>query len=122
MKRKLKIMTIVFLFIGIGLVLAVCIFLNQTQFGKNPDRVYFEVARNSPNFIDGEFRNQIPTPLFTDDSSVFSVIMKSLFTKPDRLVPAMPLPSVKTDLCVIRISSYGWAIHPIICNLPARGY
>lgn len=98
MKRKLKIMTIVFLFIGIGLVLAVCIFLNQTQFGKNPDRVYFEVARNSPNFIDGEFRNQIPTPLFTDDSSVFSVIMKSLFTKPDRLVPAMPLPSVKTDL------------------------
>ncbi len=98
MKRKLKIMTIVFLFVGIGLVLAVCIFLNQTQFGKNPDRVYFEVARNSPHFVDGEFRNQIPTPLFTDDSSVFSVIMKSLFTKPDRLVPVMPLPSVKTDL------------------------
>lgn len=57
MKRKLKIMTIVFLFVGIGLVLAVCIFMNQTQFGKNPDRVYFEVARNSPHFVNGEFRN-----------------------------------------------------------------
>ncbi len=91
-------MAVIFLSVGICLILAACVFMNRTEFGKNPEGMYLEAVRNSPNFREGEFRNLIPTPLFTDDSTVFSVIIKSLFMKQDKLVPAETLPAVKTDL------------------------
>lgn len=86
------------LLICAGLVLGAYTFLNRTEFGKNPEESHYETLKKSPRFIDGEFRNAVPTPMFTDDSTVFSGIVKSIFTSKERLVPEMAVPSVKTDL------------------------
>lgn len=98
MKRKLKKMILVFLAVCASLVLCACAFMNRTEFGKHPEGTRLEAIRKSPNFADGEFKNQIPTSLFTDDSTTFSVIVKSLFTPKERLVPDKPIPTAKTDL------------------------
>lgn len=84
-----------------GLVLGTCVFLNRIEFGKNPEGNHYETLEKSPRFIDGEFRNAVPTPMFTDDSTVFSVIVKSIFIPKERLVPAMTVPSMKTDLFLL---------------------
>ena len=98
MMRKLKIMMASLLLICAVLVLGTCAFLNRMEFGRNPQGNHYEILKKSPRFIEGEFRNPVPTPLFTDDSTVFSVIVKSIFTPKERLVPDMAVPSVKTDL------------------------
>lgn len=98
MKWKLKKMILVLFVVGVSLMLCVCAFMNRIEFGKYPEGERLDAIRKSPNFANDEFKNQIPTPLFTDDSTTFSVIMKSMFTPKERLVPEKPIPTVKTDL------------------------
>ncbi len=86
------------LLILIVLFSAVFAFLYQTRFGKNPEGTRLERIRQSGNYVDGKFMNQLETPLFTSDDSVIAVLLKGLVTSKERLVPKGMVPSVKTDL------------------------
>ena len=69
-----------FLFIAIILFLGIFAFFNQPGFGKNPEGKRLETIRQLKNYVNGKFRNQEETPLFTSDDSVISVILKGLVT------------------------------------------
>ena len=58
-----------------------------------------ERIQASPNYRDGMFRNQEPTPQFTGDSaSTKSTLWRFLTNKDTLRVPNAPIPAVKTDL------------------------
>lgn len=51
----------------------------------------------SPNFRNGSFQNQSPTPMMSPDASYFNVLLKFI-RKPKDVYPPGPLPSVRTNL------------------------
>ena len=58
-----------------------------------------ERIQASPNYRDGMFRNQLPTPQFTGDTaSTRSTLRRFLFGKDTLRVPQQPIPAVKTDI------------------------
>lgn len=70
----------------------------QPRFGKLPQGKELERLTQSPYYKDGSFQNPIPTPLFSQDVSTLSILVKSFLSRSERLVPEEPLPTVKTDL------------------------
>ena len=58
-----------------------------------------ERIQASPNYRDGMFQNQLPTPQFTGDTASARGTLWRFLTHRDTLrVPQTPLPAVKTDL------------------------
>ena len=58
-----------------------------------------ERIQASPNYRDGMFQNQEPTPQFTGDSaSTRSTLWRFLTNKDTLRVPQEPIPAIKTDL------------------------
>lgn len=83
----------------IGLVIAVIAllvltFLNNQVFGAEPNA---EDLKHSPNFTDGVFHNQSPTPVMREGASYIQLV-KDLLNKPKNNTPQKPLEVVKTDL------------------------
>ncbi|MDR2267820.1 MAG: MBL fold metallo-hydrolase [Holosporaceae bacterium] len=80
--------------------------LFPTRFGKLPDGWRLERIMASPNYVNGEFRNQIPTPMIVQKQSwisyswkyVLGHFWKYLLGSKNRLRPPRALPVVKTDL------------------------
>ncbi|MDL2283531.1 MBL fold metallo-hydrolase [Oxalobacter sp. OttesenSCG-928-P03] len=89
---------LVLLLLAASALLGACAFFNQTKFGKHPEGKDLDLIRQSPHYVDGEFRNLTPTPMFTDGSTVFSALLKSLFTVKQNPEPKNAVPSIKTDL------------------------
>ncbi len=74
-------------------------YLQQPKFGPSLGAIRNGRVLASPNYVKGAFRNQLPTPLFSDDSTFFSVLRANLTeAKPDGLRPPAPVPAVKTEL------------------------
>ncbi len=74
-------------------------YLQSPKFGSLPRGERLERVRKSPNFVGGAFRNAIPTPVLTNDSSFLSILFENAFgQKMPRLKPGSPIPAVKTDL------------------------
>lgn len=80
------------------LALGACAVINQPRFGKLPEDGRLERIMKSSDYKNGEFQNPIPTPLFSQDVSTFSVILSSYFDKNEQLIPDSPIPAIKTDL------------------------
>ena len=57
-----------------------------------------ERIQASPNYRDGMFQNQEPTPQFTGDESVMKQIWHFMTRPHPERVPHEPLPAIKTDL------------------------
>jgi len=98
MKRAVKYMVVSVFVVACGLVLAACVLVNHPKFGTAPEGARLEALRKSPNYVDGEFRNLIDTPKFTQDAGTFSILLNHMLHPPERLTPEQPIPSVKTDL------------------------
>lgn len=47
----------------------VCLFLNQPSFGRLPRGERLVRIERSPNFKDGEFKNECVTPMLTNDEN-----------------------------------------------------
>lgn len=93
MKTLLIILSIVLLLAGAGLAV-----LSHPAFGlwrmRQKERI-----QASPNYRDGMFQNQVPTPQFTGDSASTRGTLWRFLTNKDTLrVPQQPIPAVKTDL------------------------
>jgi L-ascorbate metabolism protein UlaG (beta-lactamase superfamily) len=97
MKKMTKILLLSLIVLG-SLFMGACAYIQHPKFGNLPEGERLEIIKRSPNYADGEFKNSVPTPMFTDDSNFVSVLLKNIFTKNEQLIPAAPLPSVKTDL------------------------
>lgn len=78
--------------------LGACAYLQHPKFGAYPEGERLEKIQRSPHHIDGEFRNLIDTPRFSDGNSMFSIFAGDLFKRFENLRPALAVPTVKTDL------------------------
>ena len=86
------------LFIFLLLFLFIVLFLDQPKFGKLPTGERLQRIKASPNFKNGAFQNQSPTPSFTEGATYLSVLKKFIFEKKERAKPTDLIPSIKTDL------------------------
>lgn len=86
--------------IGIVIILIVggCAFLNQPSFGRLPQGERLERIKRSPQYRNGEFHNQHATELMTSDKNRWQAMWNFLFSKPERLTPDIPVPTVRTNL------------------------
>ena len=84
--------------LAVLLSLGACAYLQHPKFGAYPEGERLEKIQRSPHHVDGEFRNLIDTPRFSDGNSMFSIFTGDLFKRFDNLRPALPIPTVKTDL------------------------
>ncbi len=75
--------------------------LSQAKFGKLPTGARLETIKKSPNYQNGAFQNQSPTPTFTNGATYFSVLKEFFFGKNSRAEPVGEIPSVKTDLMAL---------------------
>ena len=78
--------------------LGACAYLQHPKFGAYPEGERLEKIQRSPHHVDGEFRNLIDTPRFSDGNRMFSIFAGDLFKRFENLRPALPVPTVKTDL------------------------
>ncbi len=74
------------------------LFLKQAKFGAIPGNARLESIRRSPNFRNGEFQNQILTPMMTGEDGRLHTIGNFVFNRNKRLKPKGPIPSVRRDL------------------------
>lgn len=81
-----------------GLTGGTWIYAQHPKFGKLPDGAHLDTIKRSPNYGGEGFQNLVPTPILADDQSFVSAAIGSVFVKKDRPVPALPIPSLKTDL------------------------
>ncbi|BBO74225.1 MBL fold metallo-hydrolase [Desulfosarcina widdelii] len=86
------------LIVAICLALGACTVFDQPRFGKLPQGGRLDRIQGSSNYRDGKFQNRIPTPKFSTDVGLASVIWSGFFDKNDRLIPDSLVPVVKTDL------------------------
>jgi len=91
--------TIILLGVLVLLIVAVFAVLRHPAFGPY-SFVHRTSARctSSPNWRDGMFRNQQPTPQFTGNHNTLKAMWSMMRSRDNRRVPAEPLPAVKTDL------------------------
>jgi len=64
-----------------------------------------ERIQQSPNWRDGMFQNQEPTPQFTGNTNMFKAMWTMLTTRNSARIPSEPIPAVKTDLCALPTDS-----------------
>ena len=90
--------------IGIAITLAVAIAVGLLagtalrSFGRLPRGERKARIERSPNYRDGRFRNQLPTPTTTQDKGMLRNILDFLFARNPHVKPDRPLPAVKTNL------------------------
>lgn len=88
----------IFLFVLFLLILAGYTFMGRAPFGRLPEGERLTRIQQSPNYRDGKFQNQSPTPDLAEGVSYYAVLKEFLFNRHKRNVPAQPIPSIKTNL------------------------
>ncbi len=73
-------------------------FVLNAGFGKAPQGAQLSLVEQSPNYRDGQFHNQLPTPGFTGQKNMLAAWWDFLVTKRENARPLQPLPLVNTDL------------------------
>lgn len=72
--------------------------LRHPAFGRRMSAERKARIEASPNWRDGMFRNQVPTPQFTGGRNKFKAMRMLLKQRDSNRVPKEPIPAVKTDL------------------------
>ncbi len=89
---------VIFLSIVVLIGISVYLFVQQPQFGRMPSGERLAKIQQSPNYYEGSFKNQNPTPDLTEGVSYFAVLKEYLFSDKKRSTPLDSIPSTKTDL------------------------
>lgn len=92
----LIILSILFIF-----AIVVYLFMRQQKFGSISSGERMQKIIQSPNYINGKFQNQHPTPDLTEGATYFSVLREFFFQKSKRSKPSVVLPSKKTNLLTL---------------------
>ena len=88
--------TLIIILVVLLLITAVVAVLNHPCFGRRMGKERKARIEASPNWRNGQFQNQIPTPQLTGNTNWFSAIRKMM--KGENRVPKEPIRAVKTDL------------------------
>lgn len=78
-------------------------FVLNPGFGQRPQGEQLTRVEQSPQYRDGEFQNQLPTPGYTGQKSMLAAWWEFLTARRDNARPAQPLPLVKTDLASLPV-------------------
>ncbi|MHA4846383.1 MBL fold metallo-hydrolase [Flavitalea antarctica] len=89
---------IVFLLMVVSFSVIAFFYMKQDKFGQLAEGPRLERIRKSPNFRDGIFQNQHPTPQLTEGYGYMEVMYEFLFKHNARRKPVDKIPSMKTDL------------------------
>lgn len=98
----MKILLIVLAVISVIAIVGIII-LNHPCFGRRMSKERKARIEASPNYRDGQFQNQIPTPQFTGDKSMFGALWEFLSESKKDRVPTEAVPAVKTDLKALTV-------------------
>lgn len=98
----LKQVSITILSLIVLLAVVIYAYTRQEKFGQTPSGERLERVKRSPNYRDGQFRNQHHTPMLTEGYTYRGVMYNFLFGKQSRLSPEGPVPTMKTDLLALR--------------------
>lgn len=79
------------------LLVAIVAYLQLPKFGVNAKGARLAAIKQAPNYRNGEFTNEIATPLFTTDKGFMQILFENITNKTERLRPEQPLPAVHTD-------------------------
>ena len=95
-----KSMKILLILIAILFVIAivVVIVLNHPCFGRRMSKERKARIERSPNYRDGMFQNEIPTPQFTGNKNFLGAMWEFMTGGEKDKVPSEAIPAVKTDL------------------------
>ncbi len=94
MNKMVKILSAIVLFLTLTSMLV----LKQSRFGQIPRGERLERIKNSPNYVNGEFKNINETSVITTEKSRFKVMSDFMFRKKIRVTPEVNLPVVKTNI------------------------
>lgn len=97
MLQKLKKMIIYVLIFLVVVALGIYVFMQQAQFGQEPQGKRLERIQQSPYYKDGAFQNLSPTPALAEGVSYWDIIKAQFQTIPNK-EPLQTIPSIKTDL------------------------
>lgn len=105
MKRKRKMLNILYIVIGVAAVVATATFLfvNQRSFGHLPTGKRLERIKQSWHYKDGEWKNEVAMPQFTGDR--VKTLIDFFFGSAPRLRPDTALATVKTNLRALPLDS-----------------
>lgn len=85
----------------VGLIVLLAIgalaYVQHPKFGELPEGEHRAAIQQSPNYADGEFRNLVDTPLFTQDKSFMAVLLENLRESREKLSPASDIPARNLD-------------------------
>jgi L-ascorbate metabolism protein UlaG (beta-lactamase superfamily) len=90
------------LIIIVVLALGIFGYMQQPKFGKSATGERLERMKKSPNYKDGKFHNLHNTPALTEGYSYAGLLYEFFFKKKPHRVPADSIPSVKTDLRLLK--------------------
>ena len=93
----MKILLIILAVISVIAIIGVII-LNHPCFGRRMSKERKARIEASPNWRDGQFQNQIPTPQFTGNKSMFGALWEFLTDSKKDKTPKEAVPAVKTNL------------------------
>ncbi len=97
-RHKIKNKMYITLFTISLIIVAVIVYMHHPKFGKLPTGDRLERIRKSPNYKNGSFQNQSPTPIMAEGATFFSSAKEVFFGKRERVSPVDEIPSLKTDL------------------------
>lgn len=97
-KKKKKMVFIIILSVFLLCGLGVGYFIIRPSFGQNPSGERLEKIRKSPNYRDGFFHNQEPTPVITSRRSRLQTLWDFAFGNREGLRPDKVVPVIRTDL------------------------
>ena len=88
----MKMKTLIILAVLLLITVAIIAVLNHPCFGRRMSKERKARIEASPNWRDGQFQNQIPTPQFTGDKSMFGAVWEFLSErKKDSFMLLQPL-------------------------------
>ena len=95
-----KSMKTLLILIAVFFVIAIvgAIILNHPCFGKRMSKERETRIEASTNWHNGMFQNQMPTPQFTGNKSIFRALLEFLTDSKKDRTPKEAVPTVKTDL------------------------
>ena len=89
---------LIILAVLIVLAVVVVVILHHPAFGRRMSKERKARIEASPNWRDGMFQNEEPTPQFTGDKSLLSMMWEFIVHRPKDRVPKEAIPAVKTNL------------------------
>src|SRR5574344_2238156 len=93
MKRVMMIILVLVL-----LIVAAFSVYSYPALGRSPRGARLARIEQSPNYRNGQFQNQTPTPVMTSRESRWKALWKFIFAHYKDLKPEKSIPTVKSDL------------------------